>query len=70
MGLEGPKGTLGDKGEQGARGPKGEQGPALPALRNWKQCAWEYINDEKDNGLIKVEMLFSVIIININKKMV
>ncbi|XP_044175702.1 collagen triple helix repeat-containing protein 1-like [Acropora millepora] len=46
MGPEGPKGTLGDKGEQGARGPKGE-------LRNWKQYAWEDINDGKDNGLIK-----------------
>ena len=64
MSPEEPKGTHGDKGEQDAREPKGEQGPALPALRNWKQCAWEYINDGKDNGLIKVEMLFSVIVIN------
>ena len=64
MGPEGPKGTLGEKGEQGARGPKGEPGAALHALRNWKQCAWEYLNDEKDNGLIKVEMLFSAIVIN------
>lgn len=23
-------------------------------FKNWKECAWKNVNDDKDNGLIKV----------------
>ena len=26
--------------------------------RNWKECAWKDLNEEKDNGLIKVHVNF------------
>jgi len=28
--------------------------PGLMAYKNWKECAWKNLNDEKDQGLIKV----------------
>ena len=40
--LKGPKGAKGEQGNQGLQ-------------RNWKQCAWKNINEDKDSGLIKVK---------------
>ena len=38
-------------GPKGAKGEQGNQG----LQRNWKQCAWKNINEDKDSGLIKVK---------------
>ena len=70
-GKKGPKGSSGTKGDQGPVGPpgktgakgsqgnKGEKGPTgLVPQRNWKQCAWKALNDNKDYGLIKVSIHF------------
>ena len=38
-------------------GQKGEGGLGISGLmphKNWKECAWKDLNDDKDNGLIKV----------------
>ena len=66
MGPAGVNGKDGAKGEPGARGPpgpKGERGksghpgnPGLMPFKNWKECAWKDLNDDKDNGLIKVKL--------------
>jgi len=59
-GPAGPPGLQGTKGETGAQGPSGqkeERGDGTSGLmshKNWKECAWKDLNDEKDNGLIKV----------------
>ena len=66
-GSPGANGKDGSKGERGAQGPPGQKGergesglsgtpgnPGLMSLRNWKECAWKEIADDKDNGLIKV----------------
>lgn len=51
-GEKGPAGPMGPKGEQGTQGPKGD--PGLQAMpKNWKQCAWKNIDEDKDNGMIK-----------------
>lgn len=60
-GVQGKRGTKGAHGKQGIKGAKGAQGaqgakgePAPQAMqKNWKQCAWNSINDDRDNGLIK-----------------
>ena len=46
----GPKGPAGIKGEPGA---KGEPSTQVSDQKNWKQCAWKNINDDRDYGLIK-----------------
>ncbi|XP_070558713.1 collagen triple helix repeat-containing protein 1-like [Ptychodera flava] len=54
-GRDGRDGFKGEKGEPGQMGQRGEVGArgedALP--RNIKQCAWDKINDDRDNGIIK-----------------
>ncbi|XP_070557365.1 collagen triple helix repeat-containing protein 1-like [Ptychodera flava] len=54
-GRDGRDGLRGEKGEPGQEGLKGEVGARgednLP--RNIKQCAWDKINDGRDNGIIK-----------------
>ncbi|XP_070558711.1 collagen triple helix repeat-containing protein 1-like [Ptychodera flava] len=54
-GRDGRDGFRGEKGEPGQAGHKGEVGErgedALP--RNIKQCAWNRINDGRDDGVIK-----------------
>ena len=67
QGPPGPKVTPGVKGEpgvQGPPGPKGQRGesgvngilvtPGMMSFKNWKECAWSNLNDNKDHGLIKV----------------
>ena len=64
-GLPGRDGALGRDGlpgRDGAPGPKGEVGPPGPAgikgepgtQRRWKQCFWNHINSETDNGRVLV----------------
>ena len=60
-GSRGPAGSLGSKGDagppgsQGPPGPKGPQGPSGQAVRNWKQCVFKNLNDDRDSGLVKVK---------------
>ena len=51
-GADGKDGAKGAPGDQGPRGPKGERG-AMP-VKNWKECVWQYVNDGKDIGLVRV----------------
>ncbi|XP_078368013.1 collagen triple helix repeat-containing protein 1-like [Oculina patagonica] len=66
QGPPGPKGTHGAKGEPGVQGPHGQKGqrgesgtsgfPGTPdamSFKNWKECVWEDLNDQTDQGLIK-----------------
>ncbi|XP_078368066.1 collagen triple helix repeat-containing protein 1-like isoform X1 [Oculina patagonica] len=60
LGLQGPKGEPGIQGPSGQKGERGENGTsAIPgtsgmiSYKNWKECAWNNVDDEKDNGLIK-----------------
>ena len=52
-GMTGPPGLQGAKGETGTQGPDGT--PGVMSHKNWKECAWKDLNDNKDNGLIKVK---------------
>ncbi|CAH3129602.1 unnamed protein product [Porites lobata] len=59
-GVDGKDGAKGESGVQGPPGPKGERGqsgrpgtPGLMPFKNWKECAWNKLNDNKDNGLVK-----------------
>jgi len=59
-GVNGKDGAKGEPGVRGPPGPKGERGqsrhpgtPGLMPFKNWKECAWKDLNDDKDNGLIK-----------------
>jgi len=55
-----PPGLQGAKRETWAQGPNGQNGErgngasGLITQRNWKECAWKNLDDNKDNGLIKV----------------
>jgi len=59
-GPAGPPGLQGIKGKTDVQGPRGQKGerrdvsPGLMSHRNWKECAWKNLNEEKDNGVIKV----------------
>ena len=57
-GDQGPIGPPGQTGPQGPQGPKGDAGSQerteMIAPKNWKQCAWRQLNEDKDYGLIKV----------------
>lgn len=54
-GKDGAKGDLGAQGPPGQKGERGEPGnPGMMPFKNWKECAWKNVNDDRDNGLIKV----------------
>ena len=54
-GLQGPKGEPGIQGPSGQNVERGETGtPGMMSYKNWKECAWKDMSDNKDNGLIKV----------------
>ena len=53
-GLSGPTGARGSRGEKGAQGPPGPRGADGLLVKNWKQCVYKNLNDQKDTGLIKV----------------
>lgn len=50
-GIQGPPGQKGQRGEGGANGIPGM--PGAISHKNWKECAWNNLNDDKDNGMIK-----------------
>ena len=64
QGPPGDKGPAGVKGEEGAKGEPGTQGPAgqkgqpgpMP-IKNWKECVWKNLNDDKESGLIKASFI-------------
>ncbi|XP_022786750.1 collagen triple helix repeat-containing protein 1-like [Stylophora pistillata] len=59
-GRDGAPGRDGLPGRDGAPGPKGEVGPPGPSgvkgdagtQRRWKQCFWNHINSDTDNGRV------------------
>ncbi|XP_022801838.1 collagen triple helix repeat-containing protein 1-like [Stylophora pistillata] len=56
-GPQGPAGSPGVNGYPGGPGPAGPQGtkgPPGPHGGNWKQCVYNNLRDERDNGLITV----------------
>ena len=53
-GVRGPPGLKGQRGETGTRGIPGN--PGVMTYRNWKECAWKNLNEDKDHGLIKVNV--------------
>lgn len=54
VGPKGVKGPAGAPGKRGSQGVKGDQGPAgVVPQRNWKQCTWKPLEDNRDYGLIK-----------------
>ena len=77
----GPADVKGQKGTRGQKGIRGETGAQLPAkkdqkgvlrpmpFKNWKECVWKNLNDNKDDGLIKASTLdhyFIAIIVCLN----
>ena len=57
-GLPGVKGEEGTKGEPGTQGPAGQKGePGPMPFKNWKECVWKNLNDDKDSGLIKATFI-------------
>ena len=67
QGPPGDKGPAGVKGKEGAKGEPGAQGPPgqiwelgpMP-FKNWKECVWKNVNDNRDSGLIKVSRAFAI----------
>ncbi|XP_070549521.1 complement C1q subcomponent subunit B-like [Ptychodera flava] len=59
-GRDGIKGDKGEPGQAGQKGKIGERGPG-PDPRNIKQCAWDKINDSRNNGIIKSRVCASVL---------
>ena len=57
-GIQGPSGQKGEPGETGTSGTNGT--PVQTYSKNWKECAWKNLNDNKDNGLIKVHWLYTM----------
>ena len=54
-GRTGPQRPPGQKGQRGESGASGLPGtPGVMPFKNWKECAWKNLNEDKDNGLIKV----------------
>ena len=51
-GVRGPPGQKGERGESGKNGIPGN--PGVMSFKNWKECAWKNLNEEKDHGQIKV----------------
>ncbi|CAH3110438.1 unnamed protein product [Porites lobata] len=52
-GPAGPEGPHGDKGARGSPGPPGLKGARGSFARNWKQCVFKKMYDDRDSGLIK-----------------
>ena len=58
-GPNGKPGTPGDEGPPGVKGDRGYPGrPVAAAVLNWKECVFNFLNDGRDNGLIKVNLSF------------
>ena len=67
QGLPGDKGPAGVKRKEGYKGEPGAQGPPgqiwelgpMP-FKNWKECVWKNLNDNRDSGLVKVSRVFAI----------
>ena len=67
QGLPGDKGPAGVKGKEGTKGEPGAQGPPgqiwelgpMP-FKNWKECVWKNLNDNRDSVLVKVSRVFAI----------
>ena len=55
QGPSGQTGKKGDTGPPGSQGPSGPQGASGSFARNWKQCVFKGLNDDRDSGLVKVK---------------
>ena len=53
-GHDGRNGLDGRNGRDGYNGKDGKNGMDCRAKRNWRECAWNNIDDGRDYGLIKV----------------
>ena len=53
-GSAGSPGNKGDTGARGSQGPSGPKGAPGSFRRNWKQCVFKKMYDDRDSGLIKV----------------
>ena len=60
-GLNGVNGSDGENGKDGINGLDGKDGkdgkdgqPGEFVFKNWKECAWNNIDDGRQSGLIKV----------------
>ena len=53
MGIKGKRRSQGYKGDKGESVTGSPQVNAVPQS-NWKQCVWKNLNDDNDNGKIKV----------------
>ena len=51
-GIQGPPGKQGQRGESVTSGIPGSAGSM--SYKNWKECAWKNLDNDKDYGLIKV----------------
>ena len=63
-GLNGVNGSDGKNGKDGINGLDGKDGkngkdgkPGEVVHKNWKECAWNNLNDFKDVGLVEVNLL-------------
>ena len=50
-----PGGHVGSRGKKGDQGPPGPRGFSGFVTRNWKQCVYKNLNDDRDSGLVKVK---------------
>ena len=59
----GPRARGSSRKQKGANGPYGRKGgkgePAQAPQRNWKQCAWQEVNDVRNYGMIKITAIGS-----------
>ena len=53
-GIDGKDGINGTNGKDGKDGRNGRDGKDYTRKRNWKECAWDKIQDNSDYGVIKV----------------
>ena len=55
-GKDGRDGLNGNNGKNGLNGLDGKPGSSVAdsGLKNWRECAWYNINEDKDIGLVKV----------------
>ena len=58
-GVNGTNGKDGRNGKNGVNGKNGRDGVdgkvVVREKRNWKECAWSHLNDERENGVLKVK---------------
>ena len=59
-GPAGSPGLNGCPGNPGPAGPQGSQGPPGSVRGNWKQCVHNNLRDERDNGLITVNVQIKI----------